>query len=252
MRLKVIACKVLTRELGMISADCKNYLDISWLRQGYHDEPNRLHDILQDSIDKIDAGNDPFSCGEKVGEFDAIVLGYGLCSNGVCGVQSKRFPIVVPRAHDCITLFLGSKERYRELFDSNNGGVFWYTPGWIENSLMPSERTYTRKLAEYIEKYGEDNAEYLMEMEEKWMKDYNAVAYVQMPGIAYPDYRGYSQKCAEYLGWAHQEYKGDDSLLHALVDGDWDDERFLVIPPKQSCEQSFDDNILRISTASNT
>lgn len=244
MRLKIIACKVLTRELGLISSDCKNYLDITWLRQGYHDEPDRLRAILQECIDKIDAGCDPYSCDEKVGEFDAIVLGYGLCSNGTSGVTSKRFPIVIPRAHDCITLFLGSKERYRELFDAAGGGVFWYTPGWIENSLVPSESTYVKKLAEYTEKYGEDNAEYLMELEEKWMKEYNAVAYVQMPGVAYPDYRGYSLKCAEYLGWAHQEYSGDDSLLRALVAGDWDPEHFLIIPPSKSCGQSYDDSII--------
>ncbi|WP_312643503.1 DUF1638 domain-containing protein [Hydrogenoanaerobacterium sp.] len=246
MRLKVIACKVLTRELGYLSAACPNYLDISWLRQGYHDEPDRLRAILQECIDKIDSGDDPFSCNETVGEFDAIVLGYGLCSNGICGVRSKRYPIVVPRAHDCITLFLGSKERYRDLFDQTSGGVFWYTPGWIENSLVPSETTYAKKYDQYVEKYGEDNAEYLMEMEETWIKGYSAVAYVQMPDIAYPDYRGYSRTCADYLGWDHHEHKGDDTLLRDLIDGNWDNERFLVIPPNSTCEQSYDNSIVKI------
>lgn len=247
MRLKVLACKVLTRELGYLSASCPNYLDISWLRQGYHDTPDRLRAILQESIDKIDAGDDPFSCSERVGEFDAILLGYGLCSNGICGVTSKRYPIVVPRAHDCVTLLLGNKERYRELFDSQSGGIFWYTPGWIENSLVPSKHSYARLLTEYTEKYGEDNAEYLLEMEHTWNKDYSAVAYIQMPGIAYPDYRAFSKECAEYLGWDHQEYSGDDTLLRDLIGGNWDEERFLVIPPNKTCEQSFDNSIVRVS-----
>lgn len=247
MRLKVLACKVLTRELGFLSASCPNYLDITWLRQGYHDEPDRLRSILQECIDKIDSGDDPFSCGEHVGDFDAIVLGYGLCSNGICGVSSKRYPIVVPRAHDCVTLFLGSKERYREIFDKTGGGAFWYTPGWIENSLVPSEETYRKKLAAYTQKYGEENAEYLMEMEQKWMEDYSAVAYVEMPGIHYPDYRGYSRECAKFLGWDHREFSGNDTLLRDLIAGNWDEERFLIIPPGKICEQSFKNDIIKIA-----
>lgn len=246
MRLKVISCKVLTRELGYLSADCPNVLDISWLRQGYHDNPELLHNILQECIDKIDSGDDPFSCSRTVGDFDAIVLGYGLCSNGICGVQSKRYPIVVPRAHDCITLFLGSKERYRELFEQIGGGAFWYTPGWIENSLVPSQDADAKKLAEYIETYGEDNAEYLMQLEETWMKGYKDVAYVQMPNIRYPDYRGYARNCSDYLGWDYHEYKGEDTLLRDLIGGNWDNERFLVIPPNHTCEQSYDEAIIKI------
>jgi len=38
---------------------------------------------------------------------------------------------VVPRAHDCITLLLGSKERYAKLF-GERPGTYWYSAGWLE------------------------------------------------------------------------------------------------------------------------
>ena len=63
-------------------------------------------------------------------------------------------------AHDCITLLLGSRDRYSELFDRYSGGTYWYSPGWIEQFKTPG-RGYDEqtRYMEYVEKYGEDNAE---------------------------------------------------------------------------------------------
>ena len=43
---------------------------------------------------------------------------------------------------------------------------------------MPGEERHARLRAQYAEKYGEDNAEYLMEMEQGWFKRYSNAAYV--------------------------------------------------------------------------
>ena len=244
MRLKIIACKVLTRELSALCAESNNYIDFTWLRQGYHNDPDLLRSILQEQIDKIDEGDDPFSCSCEIGDFDAIVLGYGLCSNGVCKVHSKKYPIVIPRAHDCITLFLGSKEKYMQLFNEQDGGIYWYTPGWIENSIMPSQKRYEINRSIYAEYYGEENADYLMEMEQGWLKKYRWAYYVSIDGIKSPDYKGFTKECADYHNWGFKDIKGDSSLLKALVDGDWDDDRFIVIPPNKCAVQSYDDKIL--------
>ena len=247
MRLKFIGCKVLYREIGLLSSSCDNFIDITWMRQGYHDEPDLLRKTLQDEIDRIDEGNDPHTCKTDYGDFDAIILGYGLCSNGIVGLSSKKYPIVVARAHDCISLFLGSKERYRTLFDEKSGGIYWYTSGWIENCLMPSEERYMKSYNIYAENYGEDNAEYLMEMENGWLKEYKSLAYIQMPGIEVPTQRDFSKVAANYLGWEYIEHKGDYSLLKDLVDGNWEADKFLVIPPNRKIEASFDDGIIKIS-----
>lgn len=244
-RFKLIACKVLTREIGLISATCPNFLDITWLRQGYHNEPDVLRKMLQHQIDLVDEGDDPCSCSTGVADFDAILIGYGLCSNGVIGISSKKYPIIIPKAHDCITLFLGSKERYRTLFDSQSGGIYWYTPGWIENSIMPSPEREAVTRAIYVEHYGEDNADYLMEQESGWLKDYNAAAYIKMPGN-YPDFGKYTKECADYYNWGYLEHIGDHSLLKKFVDGDWNSKDFLVIPPEKKATPSFDESIIKI------
>ncbi len=64
-------------------------------------------------------------------KYDAVLLGYALCSNGLVGLTAGKIPLVLPRAHDCITLFLGSKERYLDYFQAHTG-VYFKTSGWIE------------------------------------------------------------------------------------------------------------------------
>ena len=244
MRLKVLACKVLYRELGLLSARCPNFLDITYLRQGFHDEPQRLQAVLQAEIDKIAAGDDPYSCDPKMGEFDAICLAYGLCSNGIVGIKSDMYPIVIPRAHDCISLFLGSKERYRDYFDAHPG-TFWYTKGWVENTMMPGTDYYKYYYDLYKETYGEENADFLAEENLRWLKDYNMAAYISMPGIDDLDIAEKTKESAAHLQWQYDELTGSYSLLSDMLSGNWDKERFLVVPPGSSVTPSYDDLIVK-------
>ena len=66
----------------------------------------------------------------------AIVLGYGLCSNGLVGVTARRQKLIVPRCHDCIALFLGSPARYDAVF-RDHPGTFYLTPGWVKENQDP-------------------------------------------------------------------------------------------------------------------
>jgi len=89
-------------------------MDITWMRQGYHNYPDQLKSWLQKEIDAIEAGRDHHTAARREedgqtgvpDDFDAITLGYGLCSNAVAGLSAGRHRLVIPRAHDCITLGL--------------------------------------------------------------------------------------------------------------------------------------------------
>ncbi|OJU08428.1 MAG: hypothetical protein BGN88_11905 [Clostridiales bacterium 43-6] len=250
MRLKLIACKVLCRELCELSAPSEHIVDLTLIRQGYHNEPETLRRILQETIDGIDAGDapDPFLSHQNT-RTDFILLGYGLCSGGVTGVSSKKYPLVIPRAHDCITLLLGSKERYRELFAKYSGHAYWYTPGWIENTPMPGKDRQHQLLSRYTEAYGEDNAVFLMETEQAWYRDYRYAAYIKPHNGSYPDYRIFTKECAEFLGWSYAEEQGDISLLQRFLSGHWDETDFLIVPPGKSAVPSYDEKIITLSDA---
>lgn len=246
MRLKIIACKVLSRELALLTAFSNHYLDITTLRQGLHNTPDELRASLQKEIDLIDAGQDVHSATPQYSEdFSAILLGYGLCCNGLVGLSSKRYPLIVPRAHDCITLFLGSREKYQEYFDSHRG-VYWYNRGWLENTPMPGEKRYHTTRATYAEHYGEDNADYLMEMEQGWLKEYQWCTFVDWPEFDNASFKKETKDNADFLGWHYDEIQGDKALLERFISGKWEDD-FLIVPPGKSLCPSYDSSIIKVS-----
>ena len=63
--------------------------------------------------------------------YEAILLGYARCNDGVAGVTARQVPLVIPRAHDCITFFFGSRETYKKYFD-RYPGTYYMTTGWAK------------------------------------------------------------------------------------------------------------------------
>jgi len=248
LRLKIIACKALFRELSLLAAHSPNIIDFTWLSWGMHDVIGGLVVALDEEIKAVDSGKDPHTSYPPFDQpFDAILLGYGLCSNGIEGLSSSTSPLVIPRAHDCITLFLGSKERYRQLF-KENGGTFWFSAGWIENSPMPGKKRHEMMVAQYAEKYDLETAEYLVDLYEEWQQNYSRLGKINWAEFAEEEFtRSHDEltrKCAEELGWTLEEFEGDSTLLRDFVAGNWDDERFLVVPPGKKVEATYQDDII--------
>lgn len=215
------------REAYFCAARSKNLVDVVLMEQGLHDEPDKLRTEVQKALNTTaDIQGRPY---------DASLLGYGLCSNGIVGLAAK-ITIVVPRGHDCVTLLLGSKDKYKDYFDSHRG-VYWYSPGWIESGKQPSKERYEKLLQEYKQKYGEDNAQYLMEVEQTWIKEYNWATYIDWGLGDCDQYRQYTKRCAEFLNWDYDELKGDPGLMQRMLDGDWSDDEFLVVKPGQKINE---------------
>ncbi|MEX1377957.1 MAG: DUF1638 domain-containing protein [Eubacteriales bacterium] len=235
---KVIACKVLSKELYTVASKSKNLIDILWLKQALHDTPEKLKKQIEEAISRIENEEETY---------DAILLGYGICSKGTLGIKAKKTPLVMPRAHDCITMLLGSKERYQELFSKYNGGIYWYSCGWIDNALQPGKERYEKTYQHYFDQFGEDNAKYLMEMEQNWMQEYSCAMYVKWKEFddgRNEEYIEYTKECADYLDWKYEEVEGSSSLLADLLEGRWDEERFLIVEPSRKIVATNDNQIV--------
>jgi hypothetical protein len=208
--------------------------EIIVLPQGLHNEPARLQRELQAAVHAAEARPD----------VEAIALVYGLCSRGVEDLRHVRCPLVIARAHDCVTLFLGDKERYAAYLRAHPG-TYWYTPGWIASHTPPGPDRTARLRAEYAAKFGPDEVDYLMEMEQHWIANYNLATYV---GLGVGETRkdiDYTAHCAKCLGWSFDQVPGDPALLRDLLEGRWDEDRFLVVPPRQVIRLTADDRIIR-------
>lgn len=237
MRIALIGCMVLSREVSSETACSENTVRTWWLKQGLHDTPDLLRKRLQEQIDLVEEEQTSLPNHRK---FDVICIAYGLCSNGVVGLESRTIPLVIPRCDDCIALFLGSQKRYETIFHEKPG-IYWYNPGWIENSFTPSEENYQLKYEDYIERFGEDNAEYLMEAETNWAREYQHFVYIESPIYRNPDYVAYTKRAAAYLNCEFSMEPGEMSFISKLLNGPWNEDQFLVCPPNHQVVRRFDD-----------
>jgi hypothetical protein len=235
----IIACHVLWREMCHCAAVSPNVHDLHFLEQGLHNTPDQLRTALQQAIDAVPP------------EWEAVLVGYGLCSRGIEGIQARGVPVVFPRGHDCITLLLGSKERYQDYFDTHPG-TYWYSPGWIDTHTQPGRERYEKLMAEYTALYGAENAEYLFQAGEGWMQSYDRATYVGFAEVESDQYTAYTRRCAEWLGWAFEHVHGDAALVRDLLAGNWDSERFLVIKPGERVVASYDEGIIKADRSCGT
>ncbi len=247
-RFKVIACRSMYREVSLLVSQVESACDVVFLPLGLHNNPERLREVLKREIETTEPQRFAYEKGglETGYDYDAILLVYGLCSRGTEGVTSSRYSIVIPRVHDCIALLLGSHKRYEELVQEYRG-IYWYSPGWIEHSLEPGEERHTLVYETYRQKYGEENTSYLMQLEEGWQKEYRYAFYIRWGLPVDAKYMAFTKKCAEFLGWEYQAIEGDKKFLTDLLEGRWDEERFLILGPGETLEASGDECIFRVS-----
>lgn len=238
----MIACEVFARELMFAGAVSPHVVDLTLMPFGLHDTPEELRQELQKEVSATNPER-----------YECIALCYGLCSRGTVGIRTEQIPLVIPRAHDCITLLLGSRKRYNEEF-SQHPGTYYYSPGWIERKTGEvqqgainnayAKRTQER-FEEYARKYGEDNARFLIQQESLWMKHYTRAAFINT-GLGNIDaYRRFTQDLAAERGWEYVEIEGDTSLLNRLACGEWNEDEFLVVQPGSSILEAYDGTIIR-------
>ena len=243
MRLRLIACEVLAREVYLCAAFSPHMVDVELIEKGLHNTPDRLRSQLQDRIDAVR--------GEPYG---AIVLGYGLCGNALLGLAARDVRLIMPRAHDCITLFLGSRESYNTQF-SDNPGTYYYTSDYIERVCLDPETAAMSLGAvtqqdmqsvydDYVAKYGKDNADYLMEVMGEWAEHYSRAVFIDHEETRFLGYERIAVDEAKRRGWTYEKIAGSLGLFRRLLAGDWTGDDFLILEPGQKVAASYDGGVI--------
>ena len=202
----VIACATVIEEM---QAHLPPGVETHVLDFGLHVHPRELKRVLQETVNRVGPG------------VDTILLGYGLCSMAVVGLQATDCTLVVPKVDDCIAIFLGSGVAYRQQA-RKEPGTYYLTKGWIEAGDSPFEE-YDR----LVEQYGEKKARWLMD---QMLKNYTRLALINTGQYEVERYREYSRCTAARFGLRYEEIAGSDDLVKKLLHGPRDEE-FIVAPP---------------------
>ncbi len=262
-KLKFIGCEIIYREACHLASTAPCQVDVEFLRKGLHDlETGDMLAKVQATIDAVDP---------KDG-YEAIILGYARCNDGLVGVTARDIPLVIPRAHDCITFFFGSRGAYKEHFDANPG-TYYLTTGWMERNFRVSDGDgddlveyarpaygkqgvmakmgLTESYEEMVAKYGKENADFLNGMLGDWMKNYNRFLYLRMGICDENRFLEVARQDAEKRGWQMEVREGKLDLLRKLFHGPWDDD-FVIVPPGGRIVARNDESILGVEAAGKT
>ena len=193
----VISCSVLEDLLGKRLPDD---VPAVWMDIFLHNSPKKLAEALQAKIDAI-------------AEPSTVIVGYGLCGNGLVGVKSGPHTLIIPRTHDCVAIFLGSHQRYVQRFFASPN-TYYLTKGWIDARDEPLADYH-----DYVEQFDEETAEYLFEMK---YKHYRKICLVGFSQEELDAYRARAQAVAEFMdqrfgGVVCEETLGSAALIEGLL-----------------------------------
>jgi hypothetical protein len=127
----VIACQVL-QDLFLKWLPPALAKKAVFLEYALHIVPSRLTATLQGLVDDLDAPS-------------LVVLGYGLCGNGLAGLKARGHTLLLPRVDDCIAVLLGSRQAYRSEFETAPG-TYYLSKGWLDSASNP-----LRQFQKYLE-----------------------------------------------------------------------------------------------------
>jgi hypothetical protein len=243
MNLRLIACNIFEREACACVSRAPHVVDMEFVELGEHARPNNLRSVLQARIAAADDGPR---------RYDAVLLLFGLCGNASVGLTAGKWPLVMPRAHDCATILLGSRAAFKEHFGdepsrgfSSNGyadrGEYLLRTAEDGGGVMAGDA-----YQELVKQYGEENARYVWETMHPARLGDDRALFIRMPGLDDAPQAARFRAQAEQQGKRYEELPGNMRLIEALIGGHWNADEFLVVPPGGKTRGVYDwDEIIR-------
>jgi hypothetical protein len=193
----IIACQVFQTLIEKLLP--RNLTDqVIFLDYGLHVQPKKMVGELQSLIDQIENPS-------------LVILVYGLCGNGLVGVNSGDHTIIIPKTDDCIAILLGSNDLYHEVFTSEPG-TYYLTKGWLESGSNP-----LKEYKDYVGRYGKEKAEMIMDTQ---YKNYTRLMFVAHSQEDVETYRNQVKEIATYCQrWdmRYEERLGSDQYIKNLI-----------------------------------
>jgi hypothetical protein len=218
----IVACETLKQELESVMRNKDCAYPVVWVDSGKHAWPDKLRVSVQEAIDGI-----PPSC-------KTILILFGFCGNAMVGVEARNHRLVLPKAADCIPLFIGSRAER----DAYGTGTYFFTEGYINSGGSIATDT-----SQVCQRYGEKRG---LSILKKMLENYKYFAVIDTGTFNVADVKIKVDNFAKLVEIPVKVIPGNLRIIEALVAGSWKEEEFFIFEPGEKI--SFEDS-LSVGTA---
>lgn len=209
----LIVCRAMEPEMRKALEETGTDPAVLWMESGLHDQPQKLTTALQEKLREAERDYAP----------DRVLLGYGFCGNALRGVTAGEFTMILPRVDDCITLFIGSRERKQQL--EGGVGTFFMTEGWLNNDV-----SILKQREQLVADYGEEDGLDIFEM---MYGHYSRIGLLNCHCGGFEEICARSRALAEAIGFEHCVFDASIDYVKQLLTGPWPEDRFIVKAPHE-------------------
>ena len=213
----ILSCETLKDELNLVMKNLNCSLPVIWVDSGKHAWPDKLRVSVQEAIDGLSPS------------YKTALLLFGFCGNAMVGVKAGSRTLVLPKAADCIPLFIGSREKR----DAYGTDIYFFTGGYLNSDgsiASDTSRVFTR--------YGEKRGLWILR---KMLGHYRSFAVIDTGAFDIADVQSRIEQFAKPLEIPVETIPGNLRLIAALLSGEWNADEFLVVKP--NTEITFEDSL---------
>ncbi len=226
-KIHIIACGVLAVDIRHHAEKLGLDTDFQFMPAGLHNNPERLRKKLQSAIDKASAS----------GRYNRIIIGYGICGKGTVSLMARNIPLIIPKVHDCVSLFLGGDDAYKKEF-KKYPGTYYLSAGWCEadTETMSKKSQWAwfgdqkLKFSEIAEKHGQKAARQTFDFLNSWQKNYQRAAFIDTGVKKSSKYEKSGRRMAEQFNWEYHKIKGSSRLILELLTREHSSDDILFVP----------------------
>jgi hypothetical protein len=214
----IVACETLKQELLAVMEKRGCDYPVIWVDAGKHTWPDKLRVSVQEAVDGISV------------LYETVLLLFGFCGNAMVGIEARNHRLVMPKAADCIPLFIGSREE-REAYGTR---TYFFTEGYLNSGgsmISDASRIY--------ERYGEEDGLYIIK---KMLGHYRDFAVVDTGVFDIGAVKAKVDDFAKSLDIPVKLIPGSLRFIDALLAGAWQDDVFLVLEPGGKI--TFEDSLM--------
>lgn len=213
METAILACSTIRSELEKAARETGCPHRFVWVESGLHLAPDSLRLRLQEELDRMTGAG-------------RVLLAFGFCGNAVTGLKSGNYQLVIPRADDCITLLLGSKENRQQC--SRQGGIYFLTKGWLEGEINIWKEYQT-----VLARFGPERTERIYQ---RMLAHYKFLGLIDTGAYDLPGLIPHANEISAALKLELLILEGTDRYLRRLLRGPWDEDHFVMVPPFTTVE----------------